>query len=307
MPCTQGTRRDGLNKRNWHDAAAEAEKRILVGHISDSVIVIHEYRVTLMIENVKSEREISNFYDALASGYDTMTGFEKRFITERPFFRLIKERYGIKTAVDAGCGTGFHSLVLAQLGVNVTAVDISAAMLQQLAEHSLRLNLPVQAVRAEFERLSQFLDGSFDAVLCLGNSLAHVLSDEHLHTTLGNFYSLLSPGGNLFVQILNYDRILAQGERVQNVKEIGDTTFIRFYDYEDRFVRFNILKLQKKNDVIEQSLNTITLSPIRRAELETTLRNVGFDETSFFGGISLEPYVPEKSKDLVAVARKPKS
>ncbi len=267
--------------------------------------MLSDFRLSTKSTEMNKEEDVVHFYNALAADYDAMTGFEKRFVTERPYFRMITERYDIKTAVDAGCGTGFHSLVLAQLGVNVTAIDISDAMLQKLAEHSRQLNLPVQTVRAEFETLAQSLDCSFNAVFCLGNSLAHLLSNEQLHAALGSFFSVLNPGGYLFLQILNYDRILANRERVQNVKEIGDTTFTRFYDYEGEFVRFNILKSEKKDNRTEQSLNTITLNPIRKAELEEKLTSAGFADVSFFGGISLEPYISETSKDLVVVARKP--
>ncbi len=69
-------------------------------------------------------REVASFYDWLAPDYDLMTGFEKRFAHEEPFFRILLGRQTITTAVDAGCGTGFHSLLLAQLGVSVTAVDV---------------------------------------------------------------------------------------------------------------------------------------------------------------------------------------
>jgi hypothetical protein len=51
------------------------------------------------------------FYDELDADYDEMTGFERRFSHERPFFRMLIERYNVSTALDAGCGTGFQSLL----------------------------------------------------------------------------------------------------------------------------------------------------------------------------------------------------
>ena len=78
---------------------------------------------------------IPAFYDRLAPDYDEMTGFGKRFVHEKPFFRPLVENLNIATALDAGCGTGFHSLLLAQLGVRVTAVDVSGGMLARLELH----------------------------------------------------------------------------------------------------------------------------------------------------------------------------
>lgn len=249
-----------------------------------------------------TEKDIASFYDVLAGDYDTMTGFDKRFVAERPYFRLITERYAITTAVDAGCGTGFHSVVLAQLGVSIVGVDVSPAMLQRLTEHARDLQLSIPTVQAGFENLAQSLPGKYDAVFCLGNSLAHLLSDDVLLAALSNFRSLLHPAGHLFLQLLNYDRVLAQRERVQHIKEAGEKTFVRFYDYEGDFVRFNILTLAKEGDTAGQSLTSITLNPVRRSHLENLLRGAGFTEISSFGGISLEPYTAETSKDLLVVA-----
>lgn len=252
---------------------------------------------------LKTEKSIAEFYDTLASDYDAMTGFEKRFVAERSFFSNIVERYCIKNAVDAGCGTGFHSLLLAQLGVTVTAVDVSPAMLDNVSRHAKKLNLRVKTVAASFQTLAESLDKQYDAVFCLGNSLAHLLHDDDLNASLTSFAALVKPEGFLFIQILNYDRILAQHERIQNVKEVGDTTFIRFYDFEKDLLRFNILKLEKKNEVIVHGLQSIPLRPLRKAELTTLLKQSGFRDMSFFGGASLEPFIPETSRDLVIIAK----
>jgi ubiquinone/menaquinone biosynthesis C-methylase UbiE len=80
---------------------------------------------------------VAKFYDALAPDYDTMTGFQKRFVHEKPFFRLLVEKYKIRTVLDAGCGTGFHSLLLAQLGVQVTAIDVSPVIKNPLRSQFL--------------------------------------------------------------------------------------------------------------------------------------------------------------------------
>jgi len=68
----------------------------------------------------KKPRSIAKFYDLLAPDYDGMTGFADRFARETPAFQTLVRRYGIRQALDAGCGTGFHSILLSQLGVTVT-------------------------------------------------------------------------------------------------------------------------------------------------------------------------------------------
>ncbi len=247
---------------------------------------------------------VADFYDALASDYDLMTGFEQRVVTDRPFFRLLVERYGIKRAVDAGCGTGFHSFLLTQLGVDVTAVDVSEAMLRKLSERAAALNVQVHIVRTDFRSLASALQQKYDAVFCLGNTLAHLQSEEELRAALTNFSSVIVPGGCLFLQVVNFERILASRQRIQSVRERDDKVFVRFYDFEPTKIRFNILTLERHEGSLSHRLQSVCLRPIRSSELVDVVQRCGFEQPAVFGGISLEEFLPERSPDIVLVARK---
>ena len=248
------------------------------------------------------DKNVRSFYDNLAVDYDRMTGFEKRFVHERPFFHLLVEKFGIQTALDAGCGTGFHSLLLAQLGVKVTAVDISRQMLDRLTLHAKELHLDIDTHQSTFEDLRNAVHQTFDAVFCLGNSLAHLLSAEGLRDALNSFTSVLRPRGILFVQVLNYDRILEQHERVQSVKEAEGLTFVRFYNFETDLVQFNILKLDRTHTPIETSLNSVTLRPILKNELLKELSGTGFTNAKVYGSISMDEFDARSSNDTVVLA-----
>ena len=259
---------------------------------------------TIEIANERTA-SLMHFYDALAPSYDTMTSFPKRFVQERPFFHVLVERFRIRTAIDAGCGTGFHSILLAQLGVHVTAVDVSSQMLKEVERHAADLHVSIKRVESTFQELQSHVWGEFDALFCMGNSLAHVLDQQELKLSFKNFFSVLKPGGALFLQSLNYDRIMMKRERVQSIKESGETTFVRFYDYDEDAVLFNILTINRTNNGAKQTLNTIRLRPILRNELVLLLEEAGFVSVNVYGGISLEDFQPEVSKDLVVLARKP--
>jgi 2-polyprenyl-3-methyl-5-hydroxy-6-metoxy-1,4-benzoquinol methylase len=247
-------------------------------------------------------QEIAAFYDRLAPDYDTMTGFEKRFVHEKPFFRLIVDRYNVKTAIDAGCGTGFHTLLLTQLGVKVTAVDISREMLDRLRTHAKDMQMDIRLVESGFEDLRGALSGTFDAVFAMGNTLPHLLTRSELQSALGSFALMLSPGGILFFQNLNYDRILASGESVQSVKELNGITFIRYYEYAGDRIRFHLFKLQSDGTTSRHDLSTVELRPILQAELLELLPAAGFKQFKMFGSIAMEEFRPESSKDLVVLA-----
>ncbi len=247
---------------------------------------------------------VAEFYDALAPDYDAMTGFLKRFVKEKPFFRLFVEKHRISAALDAGCGTGFHALLLAQLGVHVTGVDVSTAMIARAQRHAQELSLPVRFVAAHNAELGRLFDRQFDAVFCLGNTMAHLLSEEDLCMTLRSFHAILKPGGVLLLQNLNYDRILADRERIQSVKEVNGTTFVRFYDFKDSLITFNILTLDRRDGEVCQSLRTVSLKPLQSNYLSNLLEQSGFSRIKLFGGIAMDSYQARTSRDLVVLASK---
>jgi SAM-dependent methyltransferase len=247
---------------------------------------------------------IAEFYDGLALDYDEMTGFEKRFIREKPFFRLLVGRFGINSALDAGCGTGFHSLLLSQLGVKVTAFDVSEEMLQITRRHASDMNIELRTLQASFFDIGSKLNERFDAVFCLGNSLVHLLSGREVEAALRNLHTVLRHDGVLFIQILNYARLLETEERIQSVKEAGGKVFVRFYDYEDERIRFNILTIAKKESMLTHSLRSVELLPIPKEEILMTMRNVGFSDVKLFGSISLEEFEAQNSTDLIVIGKK---
>jgi glycine/sarcosine N-methyltransferase len=247
--------------------------------------------------------EIERFYDGLAPGYDALTGFERRFAQEKPFFRLLVENNRVKTAVDAGSGTGFHSLLLAQMGVHVTAVDVSEEMLNLVRAHARDLGLRIDVLKSTFQSLAAMgLEGT-DAVFCLGNSLSHLLTAADLRESMLNFARVLRPGGILFAQLLNYERILSRRERVQSVKEEGGSIYIRFYDYGEEFLLFNILTVRRSPSGLVPELQSVRLHPFRRRDLLEAMEGTGFGEVRTFGSIAMDEYRPEESKDLVLLAR----
>ncbi len=248
---------------------------------------------------------VTAFYDALAPDYDLMTDLAKRFVQERPFFRLLVERYGLRTALDAGCGTGFHSLLLSQLGVKVTAVDIAGVMLERLKAHAAEMGLNIETVRADFLELPGLVRGEFDALFVMGNSLAHLVTDDAVRRALANFHRLLRPGGMVFIQLLNYHRILRNRERIQSVRESGGKTFVRFYDYNDRMLTFNLLTVDASGGTSRQRLESIPLRALLPEEVDGFVREAGFIDGRTFGGINMGKFEPDESRDLVLVAHRP--
>jgi 2-polyprenyl-3-methyl-5-hydroxy-6-metoxy-1,4-benzoquinol methylase len=243
------------------------------------------------------------FYDSLANEYDELTGFAERFDKERSTFQMLVQKYDMKIVLDAGCGTGFHSILLAQLGLHVTATDISEQMLRQAKRNAEHMSVQVDTIQTSFQGMNESVHNKFDAVFCLGNTLPHVLTEEELIQSFKSFCELLNSGGRVFLQLLNYDRILNFRERILNVKEVNDKIFVRFYDYERESIVFNILTIQKSGGQMEHSLNSVRLFPWRSSDIVRSLKDAGFHNVELFGTMALNAYNGYSSKDLVVIAQ----
>ncbi|NLS79114.1 MAG: class I SAM-dependent methyltransferase, partial [Chloroflexi bacterium] len=115
-------------------------------------------------------------YDDLSQDYDRFVNWGNRLAYELPFIERQLAAVGAKRVLDAACGTGQHALALAQRGYDVTGADLSEGMIAQARQNAARLGVPARFAVAGFGELATQLGGGFDAVLCLGNSLPHLLT-----------------------------------------------------------------------------------------------------------------------------------
>ncbi|XP_055427366.1 glycine N-methyltransferase [Bubalus kerabau] len=136
---------------------------------------------------------------------------------------LLRE-HGCQRVLDVACGTGVDSIMLVEEGFNVTSVDASDKMLKYaLKERWNRRHDPAFDKWVIEEANWMTLDkdvpqppgGGFDAVICLGNSFAHLpdcKGDQSEHRlALRNIASMVRSGGVLVIDHRNYDHILRTG------------------------------------------------------------------------------------------------
>jgi len=100
------------------------------------------------------------------------------------------------TFLDAGCGTGAHSIRLAKRGFSVLAVDFSESILKK-AELNFRSSGLLDNIKLQRENIISlsFSDGTFDYILCWG-VLMHIPDLEKAISELGR---VLKNGGILVI------------------------------------------------------------------------------------------------------------
>ena len=101
----------------------------------------------------------------------------EQFASRAPDHRLVRlvEEYAgpeVTSVLDLGCAGGRNTVLLAERGFDVWAVDASAAMVERTRERVAAVLGPARArervQHARMDDLSRFADGSFDLVVALG-------------------------------------------------------------------------------------------------------------------------------------------
>jgi len=253
-------------------------------------------------------------YETLSEDYDRFVNWDDRLAYEMPF---TEARIGILTGgtsrvldiLDSACGTGMHAIALARLGHRVSGADLYPEMIKKS-----RANADHAGVRVNFETTGLgsmagvFGKEKFDLVLCLGNSLPHLLTDAELTAALKDFAACLRPGGMVLIQNRNFDAVMQRRDRWMEpqVRRAGDTEWIfqRFYDYEKNGgIRFNIVTLKQEGvSGWVSSVASTRLRPQLCAELETALADAGFASIHAYGSMTGEDFSVSSSGNLVLTA-----
>lgn len=243
-----------------------------------------------------------SFYDELADEYDTIVNAPARLRAVTRFADWLLGGRTVRRVLEVACGTGLYARVLASRGLAVTAADVSEAMVAKAqAAPPATGQAPIDWLCAPMQAIAQHAPGPFDAVLCMGNSLPHLLADDDLAAALASFHRVLAAGGLAVIQLLNYGRILAGGERIVGITRHGDREYVRFYDFLDGRVRFNILGIRWTGDRCEHQLHQTILRPYRADEVRDALLAAGFARVDLLGALDGQPFDPAASDTVVVI------
>lgn len=251
-------------------------------------------------------------YDEFSQAYDRFVNWDERLKIELPFIESHLKRIGVGRILDSACGTGMHAIALAKRGYQTAGADISAGMIALARKNASMHNLDIPYHLAGFGELSNaFGPADFQALLCLGNSLPHLLTPQALLAGLLDFHRCLEPGGILLIQNRNFDLVLEKKDRWMEPQSQIDGEqewiFLRSYDFDsDGLITFNIVTLHRKNrQPWQQAITSTRLYPLKQSEIRQALQTAGFVSVQYFGNMQGEPFNSKHSGNLVIVAHKP--
>ena len=169
-------------------------------------------------------------------------------------------------AVDLGCGTGSLALPLARQGVEVTAVDISKAMVGQLREKAALAGL--QGVNCVVCPVEHFDLDPESVDFVVSNYALHHLRDPDKELLVRRALGWLRPGGRLVIG----DMMFGRGKSARDWEIVGSKVAVLakrgpggWWRLAKNLVRFG-LRLQER--------------PVDMQTWEAYFRRAGFSEVS---------------------------
>ena len=171
--------------------------------------------------------------------------------------------------VDLGCGHGVHAVALARRGASVLAIDQCQFLLDQLLERSSDLDVVTQC--DDLLNFEQHLSGPADAILCLGDTLTHLESEQQIHTLVTTAANNLTTSGWIIVSFRNYfDVELSGNERFIFVRGDDSALLTCQLDYLDDKVRVTDLlheRIGEEWKLAVSSYEKVRLSPDALVEM----------------------------------------
>jgi SAM-dependent methyltransferase len=192
---------------------------------------------------------------------------------------LAVERGGV--VLDLACGSGEHSVALAQRGYAVVGYDLSVSQLARAGEFARRNHQQVSFLQGDVREMS--FEQMFDGVYCWNASFGFFEEERNLGI-LSNVLKALKPGGSFLLDIPNRDFVVRQ-QPMQSWFE-GDNCVCM----DDMYVDFITSRLAVKRTVmLDDGRNRewhYSLRLYSLHELGKMLHDTGFRVTQISGDIA---------------------
>ena len=252
---------------------------------------------------VRREEETLNAYHTLAQSYDRLTNDVDYSAVVNFYFQILEnEGLSPRTAADLACGTGSVALLLADRGLQVTAVDMSEEMLCQAAQKAQDIDNPPFFVRQKLQQLK--LARGVDLAVCGLDSLNYILDPADCQKAISRIYRALNPGGCFIFDVNTPQKLRAMDGQVF-VDEDDDVFCLWRGEFNEstNICSYGMDLFHRKGAMWQRSFEEHQEYAYTQEQLTEFLRNAGFTDIAVYGDRQLtQP--PANAQRIYFKARK---
>ena len=200
--------------------------------------------------------------------------------------------------LDLACGYGRHANRLAEIGCDVTGVDLTPGFLEIARKEAEEMGVSdkVRYVLGDMRKIS--FKEEFDRALLLFVSFGYFTDEENL-LVLKNVNRALKPGGLFCFDISNRD-VSLKNLPPCSMREKGDDLMIEKYVFESTTGRLNTKRIEIRNSKREDKHFFVRL--YNPTEIRDLLERAGFSVLKIFGNWDGKPL--DSSSTMIIIAKK---
>jgi ubiquinone/menaquinone biosynthesis C-methylase UbiE len=214
--------------------------------------------------------------------------------------------------LDLACGTGRIAIPLAEAGLAVTGLDLSADMLKRAEEKAKDRGVAERITFLQGDMRTFDLGKTFSLIMIPFRSFLHLLHIHEQMKALSCIRKHLAPGGkfvmNVFVPKISHlyeesEKLSLRGTyRLDSGEEIAMWDYTRYDHFQQLSeVTRTYERISPDGVVTEKVVGRFTLRYIFPAELHHLLRLNGFKVTQRYGSFAKTPF-DQNSTELIVVA-----
>lgn len=211
--------------------------------------------------------------------------------------KLLRARKGA-SVLDVPCGTGRVTLPLAEMGLVMTGVDLTASYLARARRDARRCGLEVRFARSDMRDIA--FEGEFDGAFNWFGSFGYFSDADNL-AFCRRVFNALKPGGRFLVEGPNKSWILSHFREAgeSTIAGVTITTRNRWNDRTGRVRSRWTFSRGKQSET-----HTLDMRLFNGADIRALLRAAGFGEVTLHGRPPLGRFT-RHSRRMMAVGRRP--
>lgn len=253
---------------------------------------------------------MSSYIGRHAELYDIFYA-DKPYVEEATFVHRCLQQYGegtTRSLLELACGTGSHALALEEFDYQITAVDYSQHMIERAkrkADGTSAIDFRLADMRA-----LDLENKSFDAVVCLFDSIGYVQTTEAIKEVLRRVHDHLRVGGLFIFEFWHAAAMLRSFDPVRvrrwatpqgEIVRISETRLE--CEKQLAHVTYSIYELDRNG-----TYSSLTETQVNRyflvQEMAALLESCKLTPVRWFNGFQDDKAVDESSWHVVGLARK---
>ena len=230
-----------------------------------------------------------SFYESLATHYHLIFEDWNRAMDSQAkvLDRLLKTQFPnrLLRILDCACGIGTQAIGFAASGHEVTASDLSEAVIRRAGLEANIRGMDISFLVSDMTSMPKMTESNFDVVAAMDNVLPH-LSSEQVRCAFKAVASNLVQNGLFIASIRDYDALLNQKPTMQPPAFYGDPGQRRIvhqvWDWIDATRYIVHLYITEESKHTWTALHFVSeYRCILRSELSNQLESAGFKEVQW--------------------------